>query len=83
MAGFVKSADFIKLLFYVMGVRRPCVRNAGYSTCGATDVATSTPRRSAENVMTILKKILGEEGAHDNKFKASLTYPDVTLLRTI
>jgi hypothetical protein len=83
MAGPVKSAVFMKPLCYVTGVRRPCVRNAGYSTFGATGAAISTPRRSAKTVMTILKKTHGEEGAPDNKFKASLTYPDVTLLRTI
>jgi hypothetical protein len=73
----------MKPLFYVTDVRRPCVRNAGYSTCGAMDAATSTPRHSARTAMTILKKIPGEESVPDNKFKASLTSPDVTLLRTI
>jgi hypothetical protein len=83
MAGFVISAGFMKPLFYVTGVHRPYVRNAGYSTCGVPAAATSTPRRSAKSVMIILKKTPGEEDAPENKFKASLTYPDVTLLRTI
>jgi hypothetical protein len=80
---YVKSAGFMKLLFYVTGVHGPCARNAGYSTCGATAVATSTPRHSAKTVMITLKKIPGEEGAPENKFKASLTYPDVSLLRSL
>ena len=83
MAGSVKSAGFMKPWFYVTDVHRPCAINAGYSTCGATVAATSTPRHSAKTVMTTLKKIPGEGGAPENKFKASLTYPDVSLLRTL
>ena len=83
MAEFVKSAGFMKPLFYVTGVHGPCVRNAGYSTCGAMAAAISTPRPSAKTVMTTLKKIPGAEGVPENKFKASLTYPDVSLLRTL
>ena len=83
MDGFVKSAGFMKPLFYVTDVHRPCAINAGYSTCGATVAATSTPRHSAKTVMTILKKTHGEGGVPENKFKASLTYPDVSLLRAL
>jgi hypothetical protein len=61
MAGYVKSADFIKLLYYATGVRWHCVRNAGYSIYGAMAAATSIPRFSVMTAMTILKKIPGGE----------------------
>jgi hypothetical protein len=83
MAGYVKNAGFMKQLFYATGVHRHYVNNAVYSICGATAAATSIPRFSAMIVMTTRKKIPGEENDPNNKFKASLTYPDVSLLRTI
>jgi hypothetical protein len=79
----VKSAGFIKPLFYATGVQGHCVKNAEYSTCGVTAAATSTLKFSAMTVMKAWKKIPGEENVPNNKFKASLTYPDVYLLRIL
>jgi hypothetical protein len=73
----------MKPLFYATGVQGHCVKNAVYLTCGAMAAATSTPKFSVMIAMTVWKKIPGEESAPNNKFKASLTYPDVFLLRTL
>jgi len=83
MTGYVKSADFMKPLFYATDVHGHYVKNAVYSTCGAMAAATSILKFSAMTAMTVWKKIPGEESVPNNKFKASLTYPDVSLLRTL
>ncbi len=83
MAGYVKSAGFMKPSFYATDVQRHCVKNAVYSTYGATVAATSIPKSSAMIAKRVWKKIPGEESDPNNKFKASLTYPDVYLLRTL
>ena len=53
------------------------------STRGEEILKQSGLKVDVKTVRTTLKKTLGEEDVPENKFKASLTYPDVSLLRTL